>query len=302
MCLGGCGLNLTGTAGPAAADDGEADAVAPSDGGPTQDEAATPQDAATDEGPGDTSSPSDASDARDASDAAPPPDPAKVTVSYAAGKDQKVYSFDMTAKSFVALPSNGCPVAEESAVLTDGTVYVTSSDNKDFYKVTSTGCTSIRMGSNFPYALGTAPVGTASATEEWLVGYMGAGDYVRVDTNGNVTTITPGALGALRPSGDVTAIGTRGFLAALTGSGTCPSGGDCVVEVDLKTGTPIKLLSQLPGLGIYGIAHGGGQLLLYANSQVYPYDVNTKTLLPALAGWPAGANFSGAGAPPYPPH
>jgi hypothetical protein len=298
----GCGLNLTGNASvqddaDAGPSGGAAESGTPADSG---DDGSAPQDSPNDAA--DAGSPADANAPVDASDAALP-DPTKVKVSYAAGKDQKVYSFDLTSKTFTALPSNGCPSAEEAAVLSDGTVYVTSSDNKNFYRVTGTGCTSIRMGSSFPYALGTAPVGTASATEEWLVGYMGAGDYVRVDTNGNVTTITGGALGALRPSGDVTALGTRGFLAAATGTGSgafaCPSGGDCIVEVDLKTGAPIELLSQLVGLGIYGLAHGGGQLLLYANGQVFPYDVSAKTVGAALAAWPSGASFSGAGAPPH---
>jgi len=72
------------------------------------------------------------------------------------------------------------------------------------------------MYSTFAYTrttlLVTAPIGTVSANEEVLVGYMGAGDYVRVDhVTGIVTSSTPGALGELRPSGDLTAFGTKGW-------------------------------------------------------------------------------------------
>jgi hypothetical protein len=287
--VGACGLDLAGTASlsPSSLTDG-----GPAAGGDAQ------------AGGGGEAGPDDAALAPDV---AALPDPAKVTISYGAGKDQTVYAFDADAKTFKALPSAGCPVAEETAVLSDGSVYITSSDNTTLFRLTSTGCAAIRKSASFPYALGTAPVGTVSATEEVLVGYMGAGDYVRVDgATGAVTVIKAGALGALRPSGDVTAFGTRGFLAAAsnTGSGSfaCASGGDCVVEVDLSTGAPIALLSHLAGFYVYGIAHSRGELLLYAgNGQVYPYDLTTKTMGTALASMPSGANFTGAGAPPYPP-
>ncbi len=307
LVLGGCGLPLVGSAlsvsdggdlpgdGPAALDAGTPDgtalvsqdaAVVAPDGAIVAVDAAKPTDAPV--------------------DVVPPPNPAKVSLSFSAGKDQKVYKLDIVSNVFTALPSAGCPSAEETAIFTDGTLFVTSFDNKDLYRVTPTGCTAIRTNSKFPYALGTAPVGTVSQTREVLVGYMGAGDYVRVDeTNGDVTVILANALGTLRPSGDVTALGTKGYLAAAanTGSGAfaCPNGGDCIAEVDLVTGAPIKLIKQFTGLGIYGLAHSHGNLLFYANSQVFPFDPSAQTLGSAIAGFPAGASFSGAAAAPYPP-
>jgi hypothetical protein len=280
--LGACGLDTTGTAGEvpgAAHGDAGADVSIAGDAGRSGDGAATPPDAGPD---------------------APPPDPAKVSVSYAAGKDKKVYRFDMDTQSFTALPSAGCPAAEETAVRSDGTIFVTSSNNEDLFRVTPTGCTPVKTRSTFPYAFGTAPIGTVSATEETLVGYSGA-DYVRVDPNtGDVTTITAGALGTLRPSGDLTAVGTRGFLAAASGVGSCPANGDCIVEVSLRSGLPVSAPVQVPGFGIYGLAHSHGLLLLFANQQVFPYDFGSRTLGGSLAAMPGGANFTGAGAPPYP--
>ncbi len=232
------------------------------------------------------------------------PDPSLVTLTYAGGKDKVVYRFDVDARTFTALPSAGCPAFEETAVTSDGNVYLTSNDGKHFFRLTAQGCQAIKRDASFPYALGTAAKGTVSQTEEALVGYRGA-SYVRVSPqSGDVVEITSNALGSLRPSGDLTAVGTRGFLAAArnTGSGptACPDGGDCVVEVDIKTGKPVALLSHHPGMGIFGIAHGRGGLLLYANGQVFSYDIATKTLGPSLAQMPTGASFTGAGAPPYP--
>jgi hypothetical protein len=281
--LAACGLGITG--------------MSEQDGGPELPDAAIPSaDASMTDGgalPDRQVSPTDGQ-APDAE-----PDPTKVTVSYAIGKDFKVYRFDVTTKIFTALPSAGCPYGEEAAVFSDGTVYVTPSSGDVLYKLTNTGCSGIGSSLNLPYALGVAPIGTVSATEEVLVGYRGA-DYLRVDrTTGAVTPITGNALGNTRPSGDVTAIGKKGYLAAAEGQGLCPTGGDCIVEVNLVTGAPIGLVERLVGFRIYGIAQSQGKLLLYANDQVFPYDVATKTLGASLAGFPAGAGFSGAGSPPY---
>jgi hypothetical protein len=305
LLVGGCGIELQGTLEPGSVDAGRVDASAYDAGSPDA-TAVLAEDAgvAPSDGGGAADGPA-ITDAAGPDTRPPPPDPTKVSLSFAAGKDAKVYQFDIGTNQFTVLPSAGCPAAEESAVLSDGTIFVTSSDNKNLFRVTGTGCVSVRTNASFPFALGTAPVGTVSPTQEVLIGYMGAGDYVRVDqTNGNVTTITPGALGALRPSGDVTAIGTRGYLAAQsnTGSGAfaCPSGGDCIVEVNLLTGAPIQLVKQFVGLGIFGLAHSHGSLLFYANTQVFAFDPVAQTLSPALAGFPAGAAFSGAGAAPFP--
>lgn len=240
----------------------------------------------------------------DASDGAVvlPADPTKVSVSYAAGKNAVVYAFDFTTATFTAQTSTGCPSAEETAVMADGTVYVTSSDSRDLFKWTAgAGCARVGTNLGLPFALGTAEL---SGVEE-LVGYRN-GDYVKVDrATGAVTTITAGALGTLRPSGDVTRIGTKGYLAAQSGTGNgalaCPVGGDCVVSVGLTDGRPIALVKHFVGLGIFGIAHSGGQLLFYANGQVFPFDPSTQVLGAALASTPAGASFSGAGAPAFPP-
>lgn len=177
-------------------------------------------------------------------------------------------------------------------------MYVTSIDSTSLYKLTATGCELIKASSSFPYAFGTAPKGTVSQASETLVGYTGA-DYVRVDPkSGAVTTITPNALGTLRPSGDMCAVGLRGFLSAASGLGACPGGGDCIVEVDLTTGVPVSVatIKQLVGLGIYGLAQSDGQLLLFANGQVYPFDPTTLTLGASIAIFPVGAGFTGAGA------
>jgi hypothetical protein len=97
-----------------------------------------------------------------------------------------VYEFTVgTTPTFAEQISIGCPSpAEETAVLADGRIFVTSSGNKALYSfIKGAGCTPIREADNgaYPSALGVAPVGTVSLTQETLVGYRGAA-YVRVDT------------------------------------------------------------------------------------------------------------------------
>ncbi len=259
------------------------------------------QDAETDPEPTPDSEGGDAQTVDAEDGAVVPPDPTKVVVSYAAGKNSIVYAFDYTTATFTPQTSTGCPSAEETAVMSDGAVYVTSSDNRDLFKWTSgVGCVRIATNLSLPFALGTAEI----AGVEELVGYR-SGDYLRVNrTTGVVTTIKANALGSLRPSGDVTRIGTVGYLAAQksTGSGAyaCPSNGDCVVTVSLTDGTPVSLLKHFPALEILGIAHSKGTLLLFANDRVFPFDPNTLVLGAALATTPVGAAFSGAGAPAFP--
>ena len=100
-------------------------------------------------------------EAVDASDGAVvPPDPTKVTLSYAAGKNAIVYAFDYTTATFTPQTSTACPVAEETAVTSDGTVYITSSDSRELFKwTTGVGCA--RVGGtnlNLPFALATAEI------------------------------------------------------------------------------------------------------------------------------------------------
>jgi hypothetical protein len=100
----------------------------------------------------------------------------------------------------------------------------------------------------------------------------------------------------------VTAIGTRGFLAAERGKGACPANGDCIVEVELTTGTRVAggVFRQFPNLRIFGLAQSEGRLLLYAgNRSVYSVDPANMVLGPAIASFPNNADFTGAGAAPY---
>ena len=300
--VAGCGLSLAvdpaGDAGPAPSAEPSTTAPAPSGTGTTP----TPQPTGTAPIEADGATPDAAplvdsgTDApivsADAGRDATAPGPVNVNVSYALGKDAKVYLFDHDAKTFTAGLSTNCPPGEETAVMQDGTVYVTSSDSRDLFRWSpATGCTFVGTA-NLPFALGTAFIGGV----EQLVGYRDA-DYDLVSTtNATVTRLTNNALGALRPAGDYARVGTRAFLSVQTNEGACPAGGDCIVEIDPSNGRPLTAPKQYVGLGIFGLAQSRGKLLLYANAQVYEMAVATLTLGPSLKAFPTGALFSGAGA------
>jgi hypothetical protein len=291
-CLVACGLSLQNA--PDTADGGSVP--------PTQSETGTPS--PTD----DAAITADAKQDSSTVEGGVSPSPLNVKHSYAIAAGNMYELSVGTTATFTLLPSAECPnPAEETAVFSDERIFVTSDQNDTLYSYAKgTGCTQVKKANKdtYPGALGVAPKGTVSSTEETLVGYIGAA-YVKVDTsNGTVTTINNTALGNLRPSGDVAAIGTRGFLAAEQGKGDCPANGDCVVEVELTGGTRVAsgVFQQFPGLRIYGLAQSEGRLLLYADDKkVYSIDLTNLTLGTAIANFPTGANFTGAGAAPFAP-
>jgi hypothetical protein len=226
-----------------------------------------------------------------------------VTVSYAAGKDQKVWKLD--GATFTEFASAGCPRGEETAVMTDGKIFVTSERGDGLFAVTAAGCVRIgapRQPGYYPYALGVAPKGSFSTMQDTLVGYNDAA-YVSIDAiTGNVVVVNATALGDQLPSGDLTAINKEGYvaIAANTGRGAmkCLQTGDCIQKVDLTTGATIGTPIVVPGAQILGLAHARGTLLLFRSNQVSSFDLGSAALS-NVANYPGGLSFSGAGAAPW---
>jgi hypothetical protein len=250
-----------------------------------------------------------------APDAPVPPNPANVKVSYAAGKDGNVYKLE--GSNFTTFASANCPSqAEETAVMRDTVanvdkVFITSTAGDELFSVTSTGCVRIgakRSNGYYPYALGVATAGTLDVTDT-LVGYNGA-KYVRIaEASGDVVDVTTGALGDLRPSGDITAIGSKGYVSVFDKNNSavdeCGPNGDCIMEIDLQTGRRVSgsSLKKIMNLSVEGLAQSEGKLLLYTRtiSAVLLFD----PALPFVLGTPVALfpvptpQFSGAGAAPW---
>lgn len=295
----GCGLDLTVSDSfgpPTPADASTSDATLP----PSAD-AEAPRDAA----PADGDSPDASTDA--SADASL--DPTKVDISYAAGRNGKMYSLRQGATVMVEEPSGGCPPAQETAVMSDGTVWVTSLDNHDLYKWSAgSGCTKVARADttkyDLPFVLGVAPKGTLSAASDELVGYQGS-DYLRIDrTTLAVSTVMANALGGYVVRGDVVAIGRDGYVTVAGGTGptgaVCSGGADCILPVNLEDGTPVGAPIPVPHI-MEGLAHSGGALLLFCtDQQVRPFYPSTRSIGAPIAPSPGGATFGGAGSRPFP--
>ncbi len=294
VALVGCGLDLTLT--DAGAPTTLADASTADVTIPTKADAEEPLDASV---------PLESS-----TDAAPDsgPDPTKVDIAFAAGRNGKIYTLRLGASTFVEEPSGGCPIAEETAVGPDGTVWITSIDNHEIFTWKSvTGCTKfVRADTtkyDLPPALGVAPRGTLSATSDELVGYQGS-DYLRIDrTTGAVSKVMANALGSYVVRGDVVAIGNDGYVSVMGNTGPsgamCGGGGDCVLPVNLVDGTPTS--GPIPvGSYIEGLAQLGGNILVFSTDlKVRPLYPSTRSVGAPIATAPVGVTFAGAGARPF---
>lgn len=154
---------------------------------------------------------------------------------------------------------------------------------------TSAVCTFVAAGS-FPNSLSFVPKGTLDPDEEALVGYEGA-NYVRIDTvTGAVTTV--GSLGSgYTSSGDIVSVIDGGTYLTVNGVGC----GDCIVEVDPKTGALVKMIGPLGHPSVFGLAFWGGAAYGFDNAgELFQIDLaDGRTTL--LSTGMAVPSFFGAG-------
>jgi hypothetical protein len=291
-----CGLDLVGAAPPITAPSPEAGASTPSGTLPPTTSTQSPPkastaDASTDAGTVDHSIPD--------AGVTTPRNPDRVAVVYGA-IGNGIVVFDLAANTFEAGSFTNCPALEEVAVNSAGEVWVTSTSGDELltYKH-ATGCTSVQKAakSSYPIALTFVPEGLQGATEA-LVGYRGK-DYVRIDATSHLpVVILANALGDFVPSGDLVAVGSNGYFGAKLAAAPCS--GACIVEVDLRTGRPGKVVVSMPsGQGVFGLGHALGKLVVLNGQGAQRFDLNTLAF--GIISGPANTRYNGAGSAPYPP-
>jgi hypothetical protein len=232
----------------------------------------------------------------DAGDTLPNPD--EVAVAYGA-TGNGIVIFDLTANTSKAGSFANCPALEEVAVSSAGEVWVTSKAGDELLTWNDArGCTSVHKASNsvYPIALTFVPSGLLGAAET-MAGYVGK-DYVRIDPVSHLPVIIDAnALGEFAPSGDLVAVGTKGYFGAKLTAAPCS--GACIVEVDLRTGRPLRVLVSMPsGQGVFGLGQGHGGLVVLNGKGAQRYDLKTGSFS-AMSG-PSNAVYNGGGAAPYP--
>jgi hypothetical protein len=135
----------------------------------------------------------------------------------------------------------------------DSNLYGTATGSLFHIDKVTAQCTLIAGGS-YPNSLSFVPAGTVDPNKEALVGYLGA-QYIRIDTvTGKVIPI--GQLsGGYSSSGDVVSVKGKTFLTA--NGASC--NGDCLLEIDPKTGDLIKNWGDVGYNAVFGLAFWAGK-------------------------------------------
>ncbi len=188
-------------------------------------------------------------------------------------------------------PLSGCQTVIDIALDKAGQMYGTTSSGFVSIDKTTGKCTGIALGS-YPNSLSFVPAGTLDPLEEALVGYNGA-TYVRIDVKtGSVKSV--GTLtGGFGSSGDIVSVIGGGTWLTVTGPGC----GDCLVQVDPKSGDKIGAPYKLSYSSVFGLAYWGGVVYGFTDAgQLFSVDLVSKATADiAIQGKPSGLSFYGAG-------
>ncbi len=235
-------------------------------------------------------------------DSSAPPSDASTEVDYVYAQSPTVlYKVDPVAKTMTTVgPFNGCTSVVDIAVDANQNGFATTFGGVYHLDLTNANCTLITSGS-YPNSLSFVPAGTLDPTVEALVGYFGS-TYIRISTTtGAVTTI--GALtGGYASSGDIVSVKGGGTFLTVNGNGC----GDCLLQVNPKTGDMIQNYGTVNHSAVYGIAFWAGTVygfdnagelfsITWSGSKIVTTNIPTT---PGLQFWGAGSTTS---APPTSP-
>lgn len=197
----------------------------------------------------------------------------------------------------------GCSGVIDIALDKDSNLYAATSSGLYVVDKVSVKCTLIASGS-YPNSLSFVPAGTVDPNKEALVGYLDA-QYVRVDTaTGQVIPI--GKLsGGYTSSGDVVSVKGKTYLTARHFQ-SCTSG-DCLLEINPKTGDLVKSWGSVGYDSVFGLAFWAGKAYGFTDGGELFEITFTPTAItstkisipgnPTLKFWGAGSTTS---APPDP--
>ncbi len=223
----------------------------------------------------------------------PPP----VSEVYAHGPND-LYKLDPNTKSVTHIgPFQGCSSVIDLALDQNSKAWVTTFDGLYKLDTKTAKCTLVSQG-GYPNSLSFVPKGTLDQTKEALVGYLGS-EYVRIDENvGTVTTI--GSLsGGYSSSGDIVSVINGGTFLTVNGNGC----GDCLLQVDPKTGSMIKNFGSVKHSGVFGLAFWAATLYGFDSAgELFTINANGNTITtkniiipnppPNLQWWGAGSTTS----------
>ncbi len=204
-----------------------------------------------------------------------------------------LYKLDPTTKQVTVVGDfSGCGGSViDIALDKDGKMYGTTFGGVYRIDKTTASCAHIASGS-YPNSLSFVPIGTLDPNVEALVGFVGA-TYVRIDTTTGTVTNVGSLGGGYSSSGDVVSVIGGGTYLTVTGNGC----GDCIVEVDPKTGALKKMIGPVGHASVFGLAFWGGSAYGFDDAgELFQIDLTTgkSTTIP-IPNAPSGLSFYGAG-------
>lgn len=196
----------------------------------------------------------------------------------------------------------GCAGVIDIALDKDSNLFAAASGGLYTVDKATAKCTLLASG-GYPNSLSFVPAGTVDPNKEALVGYLGA-EYVRIDT-GTGQVIPIGQLsGGYTSSGDVVSVKGKTYL---TANGQSCTKGDCLLEINPKTGDLVKNWGAVGFDAVFGLAFWAGKAYGFTDGgEVFEISftmtgiTSTKISIPGnpkLQFWGAGSTTS---APPDP--
>jgi hypothetical protein len=153
---------------------------------------------------------------------------------------------------------DGCTYVNDIAIDKRGVIYGTTGTSLWMISGVDAHCTLVAKGV-FPNSLSFVPANVLGP-DETLVGFEGA-DYVSINTSSGAKNKVGSMAGGYTSSGDVVSVIDGATYVTVKGNGC----GDCLVEVDPKTGSITKNWGDIGHVDVFGIAFWAGKVYGFAN-------------------------------------
>jgi hypothetical protein len=229
------------------------------------------------------------------------PDAGTTTIDYVyCHSPSQLYKVDPVAKTMTLIGGfTGFAAADiggqviDMAVDANNNGYATTFGGVYKLDLTNAKLSIVKLGS-YPNSLSFVPAGTLDPNVEALVGYDNGGAYVRIDTSsGVVTTVGANVLtGGYASSGDIVSVKNGGTFLTVKGNGC----GDCLFQVDPKTGAMIQNYGDIKHSSVFGLAFWAGTAYGFDSAgQLFSIGWVNNALVTTDIPTTAGLKFWGAG-------
>lgn len=182
-----------------------------------------------------------------------------VTAEFFGHTGTTLYRVDPISRATTSVGNfDGCTYINDIAIDKRGVIYGTTGTSLWMISGVDAHCTLVAKGT-FPNSLSFVPANVL-APEETLVGFEGA-NYVRINTTSGEKSTVGTMAGGYTSSGDVVSVIDGATYVTVKGNGC----GDCLVEVDPKSGSITKNWGDVGHVDVFGIAFWGGKVYGFAN-------------------------------------